>query len=40
MNYFEIVNLVFSIVFGILGMLTIHFVFFTIIGIFFNTKYL
>ena len=39
MNYLEIVNLVFSIVFGILGMLTMHFVFFTIIGIFFNKKF-
>ena len=39
MKYIEIVNLVFSIIFGIFGLLTIHYVIFAIIGFFKKKKY-
>lgn len=39
MNYVEIVNLIFTIIFTIIGFFTIHFLFFSIVGIFAKKKY-
>ena len=39
MNYVEIVNLVFSIIFGVYALMMLHFVVFGIIGVFAYKKY-
>lgn len=39
MNYLEIINLIFGIIFGIVGLLMIHFIVFFFVGIFAKKKY-
>lgn len=39
MNYLQIINLIFDILFGIMGILVIHYFFFSFLGIFFCKKF-
>lgn len=39
MNYIQIVDLIFGVIFGIFGAMTVHFVFFSIVGLFTKKKF-